>query len=83
MAETLNTHENGNFDNRVLPPVILNWINSSIELPKTEDWLILLIEEDGKQMILPGWYSQVKNVFYAGAYSRNVTHWMSLPCLPL
>jgi hypothetical protein len=65
-------------DLRVCEVINSDWISVKERLPGTEEHIVLFY--DGRVDF--GWYSLVRNVFYSGAYERDVTHWMPMPCQP-
>lgn len=62
------------------------WIETSNELPTTEDHLILYansLHEDRPMLVIPGWYNLSTKKFYSGAYDFDVVKWRKMPCPPL
>ena len=66
-------------DLRVCEVIASAWISVEERLPETEEHIVLFY--DGRVDF--GWYSFVRNVFYSGAYEREVTYWMPMPCPPV
>jgi len=65
-------------DLRVCEVIASAWISVKERLPESEEHIVLFY--DGRVDF--GWYSHVRSVFYSGAYERDVTHWMPMPCPP-